>query len=81
MDDHPDTTEEDRADDPCKRLAFDPASEHRGELLGSDRGVEQLVSLLFGRETARRAKPANELGAGQSIGSSQIRGITRLVRD
>ena len=81
MDEHSDVTEEDRPDDPRERLACDPASEHRGEVLGSEGGAEQLVSLLFGRDAARRAKSANEVAAAQSIGSSQIRGITRFVRD
>jgi hypothetical protein len=81
MNEHSHVTEEDRPDDPRKRLAFDPASEHRGEVLGSGGGAEQLVGLLFGCDAARLAKSANELGPGQSIGSSQISGITRFVRD
>jgi len=81
MDEHSDAAEENGADDPRKRLALDPASKHRREVLWSGRCAEQLIGLLFSRDTACLTKLANKAGARQSIGSSQIKGITRVVRD
>jgi hypothetical protein len=80
-DQHPNTAKEHGSDDPCKWLSLDTASEHRAQLLGAIGGTEQLIGLFFGCDAACRAEFADEFGAGQSIGSSQISGITRVVRD